>query len=145
MIVYGDLQVVMSTAEITTSYLNEYGSTRVPPAGKEFLWIQIGLKNIGIGELPLPAPEHFSVLYGSTEFKPIYGHRQDHPDYMALTTVMVQGQAVDAWLRFDIPVGLELKDLWFVFLPESTQVSVGFSPSNYPAGDHPIFVWMCVP
>ncbi|HEY5269130.1 MAG TPA: hypothetical protein VII97_02255, partial [Anaerolineales bacterium] len=37
MVIYGDLQVVMSQAEITTSYLTEYGSTREPPAGDKFL------------------------------------------------------------------------------------------------------------
>ena len=144
-VVYGDLQVVMSQAEITTSYLTEYGSARVPSAGQKFLWIQIGLKDTGQAPQDLPAPEHFSVLNGATEFKPIYGHRQDHPDYMALTTGVVAGQTVDAWLRFDIPSALELKDLAFAFLPESSQVSVGFSPSNYPAGDHPIYLWTCTP
>jgi len=144
-VVYGDLQVVMSQAEITTSYLTEYGSARVPSAGQKFLWIQIGLKDTGQAPQDLPAPEHFSVLNGATEFKPIYGHRQDHPDYMALTTGVVAGQTVDAWLRFDIPSALELKNLAFAFLPESSQVSVGFSPSNYPAGDHPIYLWTCTP
>ena len=145
MVVYDDLQVVMSQAEITTSYLTEYGSTREPPAGKKFLWIHITLTNIGQGERDLLAPEHFSVLNGTTEFKSTYGRRKDYADYMALTTGMVQGQAVDAWLRFDIPAALELKDLWFVFLPESSQVSVGFASSDYPWGNHPIYLWRCAP
>lgn len=142
---YKDLQVVMSQAAITTSYLTEYGSSRVPPAGEKFLWIHINLKNTGQSVLDLPVPEHFSVLNQATEFKSTYGRRKDYLDYMTLSTVMVQGQVVDAWLRFDIPAALELKDLSFVFLPESSQVSVGFSSSNYPAGDHPIYMWMCVP
>ena len=50
------------------------------------------LKNIGQGERDLPAPEHFSVLDGATEFKSTYGRRKDHADYMVLTTGMVQGQ-----------------------------------------------------
>jgi len=75
--VYDDLQVVMSRAEVTTSFLAEYGSTREPPAGKKFLWIHITLKNISQGEQDLPAPEHFSVLNGTTEFKSTYGHRKD--------------------------------------------------------------------
>jgi hypothetical protein len=137
--------VVMSQAEITTSYLTEYGSTREPPEGKKFLWIHILLKNISQGEQNLPTPEHFSVLNGATEFKSTYGRRQDHTDYMALTTVMVQGQEVNAWLRFDIPSALELQDLWFAFLPESSQINVGFSSSDYPWGDHPIYLWMCAP
>jgi len=37
MIVYDDLQVVMSEAEITTNYLTEYGSSREPPAGKKIV------------------------------------------------------------------------------------------------------------
>lgn len=145
MVIYDDLQVVISQAEITTSYLTEYGSTREPPAGKNFLWIHISLKNIGQAAQDLPAPEHFSVLNGTTEFKPTYGHRKDYPDYLTLTTGLVLGQAVDAWLRFDIPSALELKDLWFAFLPESSQISVGFSPSNYPWGDLPIYLWFCAP
>ena len=144
-VVHKDLRVVMSQAEITTGYSTEFGSTREPPAGKKFLWIQIVLKNIGQQEQNLPAPEHFSVLNGMTEYKSIYGHRKDHADYMALTTGMVQGQDVDAWLRFDIPAALELKDLWFAFLPESSQVSVAFSPSGYAWGDHPIYLWACMP
>jgi hypothetical protein len=145
MVVYDDLQVTMSQAEITTSYPTEYGSTREPPAGMRFLWIHILLKNIGRQERDLPAPEHFSVLNGETEYKPTYGHRQDHLDYMALTTVMVQGQDADAWLRFDIPADLELQDLWFAFMPESSQISVGFSSNNYPWADNPIYLWTCVP
>ena len=145
MVIYGDLQVVMSQAEITTSYLTEYGSTREPPAGDKFLWIHIDLKDIGQGSRDLPTSDHFSVLNGATEFKSTYGRRKDYADYMDLTTGMVQGQDVNAWLRFDIPAALELKDLWFAFLPESTQVSVGFSSSNYPWGDLPIYLWMCAP
>lgn len=144
-VVYEDLQVVMSQAEITASYLTEFGSTREPPAGKKFLWVHLLLKNIGQQEQNLPAPEHFSVLNGTTEYKPIYGYRKDHVDYMALTTGMVQGQEVDAWLRFDIHAAAELKDLWFAFLPESSQVSISFSPSTYPWGDHPIYLWACMP
>jgi hypothetical protein len=145
MITYDSLQVVMSQAEITAGYLTEYGSTRQPPAGEEFLWIHINLKNTGQDIRDLPAPEHFSVLNETAEFKPAYGHRMDHPDYMSLTTALVEGQAVDAWLRFDIPAALELKELVFVFLPESSVVSVGFSSTDYPVGDHPIFLWNCAP
>ena len=145
MVVYGDLQVKMIQAEVTASYPTEYGSTREPPAGKKFLWVYIAVVNIGAGERNLPAPEHFSVLNGVTEFKSTYGHRKDYADYMALTTGMVQGQEVDAWLRFDVPAELELKDLWFVFMPESLQISVGFSSSDYPWANNPIFLWMCAP
>lgn len=145
MVIYNDLQMVMSQAEITTDFLTEYGSTREPPAGKKFLWIHITLKNISQHEQDLPTPEHFSVLNGTTEFKSTYGHRQGHTDYMALTPGMVQGQAVDAWLRFDIPAALELTDLWFVFLPESSQVNTGFSSSDYPWAAHPIYLWTCAP
>ena len=79
------------------------------------------------------------------EFKATYGHHKDHADYMALNTTLIQGQQVDAWLRFDIPADLELKDLWFAFLPESTQVSLGFSSNDYSWADHPIFLWTCAP
>jgi hypothetical protein len=144
-IVYDDIQVVMSEAEITTSYLTEFGSNREPPAGKKFIWIHILLKNIGQGEWNLPAPEHFSVLYGTTEFKATYGHRKEYTDYTALNTSMVQGQEVDAWLRFDVFADAELKDLIFAFLPESTQVSFGFSSSDYSWADHPIYLWTCAP
>jgi hypothetical protein len=52
---------------------------------------------------------------------------------------------VDAWLRFDIPADLELQDLSFVFLPESSQLSLGFSSSDYSWADHPIYLWTCAP
>jgi hypothetical protein len=144
-IVYDDLQVVMRQAEITTSYLTEYGSSREPPADKKFLWINILLKNIGQHEQNLPAPEHFSVLFGTTEFKSTYGHRKGYADYTSLNTIVSQEQEVDAWLRFDISTTAELKDLWFVFLPESSQVSVSFLPTDYSWGDHPIYLWACAP
>lgn len=140
---YGDLQVVMIQAEITSSYLNEYGSTREPPAGMEFLWVHISLKNASQDSQDLPAPEHFSALSGDAEYKPTYGHRQDHADYLALTAGLEPGQEVDAWLRFDVPAALELNDLMFAFMPESLQISVGFSSSAYPWGDQPIFLWLC--
>ena len=145
LVVYDDLEVVMVEAEITNSYINEYGSNREAPAGKKLLWIHITIKNIGQNEQVLPAFEHFSVLNGTVEYKSIYGHRQDHADYMALTTGLVQGQTVDAWLRFDIPAALELQDLQFAFLPESSQISTGYSSSEYSWGDHPIYLWTCAP
>jgi hypothetical protein len=145
MIVYDDLQVVMSEAEITSNYLTEYGTEREPPAGKNIIWIHILLKNIGQGEWTLPDAEHFSVLNGTAEFKSTYGHRKDHADYMALNTSMAQGQEVDAWLRFDIPAEAELQDLAFAFLPESSQVSFGFSSNDYSWADHPIYLWTCAP
>jgi hypothetical protein len=145
MIVYDKLQVEMSEAEITTSYLTEYGSEREPSADKKIVWIHILLKNVGQGEQALPAPEHFSVLNGEIEFKPTYGHRKDHTDYTSLNTNIAQEQGVDAWLRFDIPAALELKDLIFAFLPESSQVSLGFSSSDYSWADHPIYLWTCAP
>lgn len=144
-VVYDNLQVVMSAAEITASYPTKFGSNREPPAGKKFLWIHVMLKNMGQSEQDLPAPEHFSALSGTTEFKPTYGHHKDHADYMALTTNMLAGQEVDAWLRFDISADAELKDLIFAFLPESTQVSTGFSSSDYFWADHPIYLWNCAP
>jgi hypothetical protein len=145
MVVYDNLQVTMTGAEVTNSYLTEYGSNREPPADKKFLWIRLLLKNISPSERNLPAPEHFSVLNVPTEFKAAYGHRKDHTDYMALTTVMVPGQIVDAWLRFDIPAAMKLKELWFAYLPESSQISFGFSSSDYPWADHPIYLWACAP
>ena len=144
-VIYHNLQMTMREAEITTSYLTEFDSTREPPADKKFIWIHILLKNIGQGEQTLPASEHFSVLNGQTEFKPTYGHRKDHADYMTLSTSMVQGQEVDAWLRFDIPAAAELQDLIFAFLPESSQVSFGFSSSDYSWADHPIYLWKLAP
>jgi hypothetical protein len=145
MVVYDDLQVVMSEAEITTSYLTEYGSEREPSAGQKIIWIHILLKNISQSEQTLPATEHFSVMYDSTEFKPTYGHRKDHTDYTSLNTNILMGQEVDAWLRFDIPATAELQDMQFAFLPESLQVSFNFSSSDYSWADHPIYLWNCAP
>ena len=145
MVVYKELEVVMLEAEITTSYINEYGSNREAPAGKKLLWIHLTIKNIGEKDQVLPASEHYSVLNGTVEYKSIYGRRQDHADYMTLTTSLVQGQAVDAWLRFDIPVAMELQDFIFAFLPESSQVSIVPSTSGSSWADHPTYLWMCAP
>jgi hypothetical protein len=144
-ILYDDLQVMMMQAEITTGYVTEYGSTREPSSGGKFLWVHIQLKNIGQGEINLPASEHFSALNGTSEFKSTYGHRKDYTDYTALNPILYQGEQVDAWLRFDIPTDTELQDLRFAFLPESTQVSFGFSSSDYSWANHPIYLWMCAP
>jgi hypothetical protein len=144
-VVYADFQVEMRAAELTAAYLTEYGSQREPPAGGKFLWVHLLLTNTGQREQKLPAPEHFSALYGGTEFKPGYGHRQSHADYTLLKPIIYPGQEVDAWLRFEVPTAAELKDLQFVFLPESFQISVAFSPGEYPWGDHPIYLWTCAP
>ena len=145
-IVYDDLQVMMKESEITTSYITEYGSDRKPTTtDKKFIWIRLLLRNIGQGERTLPEIEHFSVIYGADEFKPTYGHRKDHTDYTSLNTSMAISQEIDAWLRFDIPAKAELQDLWFAFLPESSQVSFGFSSIDYSWADHPIYLWRCAP
>jgi hypothetical protein len=145
-ITWRDLQVTMEQAELSGDFITEYGSTRSPSAGEKFIWVHVQLKNVGQKQIEIPPPEHFSVLYAATELKPTYGHRKDHTDYTALEPVMFPNKEVDAWLRFDIPVNAELKDLRFVFLPESSQVGVSFSSPNYPyAEDHPTFVWDCAP
>ncbi len=93
----------MDQAEITESYETEFGSSREPTAGIKFLWIHIVLKNVGQQEQNLPAEENFSALLGTTEFKPTYGYRKDHTDYITLNTVIDAGEEVNAWLRFDVP------------------------------------------
>jgi hypothetical protein len=145
-VIWRDLQVTMDQAELTADFITEYGSTRSPSEGQKFMWVHVQLKNVGQNQMGTPLPEHFSVLYAATELKPTYGHRKDHTDYTALDSVIFPNQQVDAWLRFDIPVNAELKDLRFVFLPESSQVGVSFSSPTYPyAEDHPTFVWKCAP
>jgi hypothetical protein len=143
-IIWRDLQVTMDQTELTEGFVTEYGFTRSPSAGTKFMWAHVLLKNMGQKEIEIPKPEHFSVLYAAAEFKPTYGHRKDYADYFALDPVIFPKQEVDAWLRFDVADSAGLKDLRFVFLPESSQVGVSFSSPNYPyAEDHPTFVWMC--
>jgi hypothetical protein len=143
-VTWRDLQVSMDQAEITDSFINEFGSQRTPSAGHKFLWIHITLENLGKSEIVLPAPENFSVLYAESEFKPIYGHRQGYADYTDLGSILFPGQVLDAWLRFDIPAAAELRDLRFVFLPTSAQVGVSPSSPNYPyAENKPTYVWKC--
>jgi hypothetical protein len=137
-----DLQVKLDSAEITSSFITEFGTRRVPSAGQKFLWVRVHLENVGENEIVLPAAEHFSALYADSELKPTYGHRQDYVDYTALSSPLFPGQSVDAWLRFDIPETAEFKDLLFVFMPESVQVGVLPSSSDYPwGGEHPVFGW----
>ncbi|MEW6405967.1 MAG: DUF4352 domain-containing protein [Chloroflexota bacterium] len=145
-IVWENLQVTMDEIEISEEYINEYGSTRRPSTGKKFMWVHIRLENLGQIETNVPALEHFSVLYAATELKPIYGHRQGYPEYAALGPLLFPGQQADGWIRFDIPAAAELRDLRFVFLPESAQVGTSYSSPEYPyAKDKPTFVWKCEP
>jgi hypothetical protein len=145
-ITWDDLQVTMDQLEVTQDYVTDYGSTRIPPSGQKFLWVDIRLKNTGQIEMDIPLSEHFSVLYAGTELKPSYGHRQGYADYTALSSVIFPNQELDSWLRFDIPTAAELKDMRFVFLPESSQVGASFSSPNYPySEDKPTYVWKCGP
>jgi surface antigen len=145
-IIWDGLQVTMDQLEITQDYMTDYGSTRIPPTGQKFLWVQVRLENTGHIELDVPLSEHFSVLYAGTELKPSYGHRQGYTDYTTLGSVIFPNQKLDSWLRFDIPTAAELNELHFVFLPESSQVGSSFSSPNYPyAEDKPTYVWNCAP
>lgn len=145
-IIWDSLQVTMGQLEITQDYLTDFGSTRVPPEGNEFLWVQIHLKNTGQVETDVPHWEHFSILYAAIELKPIYGHRADHADYTTFGPVIFPDQELDGWLRFDIPIAAELSELRFVFLPESSQVGASYGSPNYPYGDgKPTYVWKCAP
>lgn len=145
-ILWRELQVTMDQAEITDDFVTEFGSTRIPSDGLKFLWVHVKIKNMGQNELDTPPSEHYSILYADTELKPTYGHRKEYADYTALNSTLFPSQQVEAWLRFDIPVAAELKDLRFVFLPESSQVGVLSSSPNYPyAENRPTFVWNCAP
>lgn len=145
-ILWEDLMVTMDQLEITQEYLTEFGSTRVPPAGKKFLWVHILLKNIGQSEIEVPVFEHYSILFAAIEIKPIYGHRDGYAEYSALGSVIFPNQELDGWLRFDIPDTAELKEMRFVFIPESAQVGTSYSSPNYPyADDKPTYVWDCEP
>jgi hypothetical protein len=143
-VIWRDLQVTMDQVEISDRFTTEFGTQRLPTVGRKFLWVHVRLENVGRDEITLPASENFSVLYAESEIKPIYGHRQDYADYTDLGSTLFPGQALDAWLRFDIPVAAELQDLWFVFLPTSAQVGVSPEAPNYPyAGNKPTYVWKC--
>lgn len=143
-VIWDDLQVTMDRLEITQEYLTDYGSSRVPPAGQKFLWVHIRLKNTASVSMEVPLSEHYSMLYAGTELKPSYGHRQGYSEYTALGAQISPDQALDGWIRFDIPATAELRDLRFVFLPESSQVGASYTSPNYPyADDKPTYVWNC--
>lgn len=145
-ILWDNLLVTMDQLEITDEYVTDFGSTRIPSAGTKFLWVHVRLKNTSQIEMEVPVFEHYSILYAAAEIKPIYGHRQGYADYTSLDAVISPNQELDGWLRFDIPDTAELKDLRFVFLPESAQVGVSYSSPNYPyADDKPTYVWNCAP
>ena len=144
-ITWRDLQVIMGQIEITEDFVTEFGSTRKPPAGMKFMWVYIQLKNVGQIEIDTPLLENFSVLYAGAELKPTYGHRQGYKDYSTLDSVLFPEQEADAWIRFDIPIAAELKDLLCVFLPESAQIGTSFSSPDYPYSDKPTYVWKGAP
>ena len=144
-ILWDDLQVTMDQLEITNEYLTDFGSMRTPPEGKKFLWVHVHLKNTGQVEMDVPVAEHYSILYAAIEIKPIYGHRDGYVDYTALGSTIFPNQELDGWLRFDIPSTAELKEMRFVFIPESAQVGASYSSPSYPyADDKPTYVWNCV-
>jgi hypothetical protein len=143
-VIWRSLQVSMDQVEITDRFITEFGTQRLPSDGRKFLWVHVLLKNVGESEIVLPVPENFSVLYAESEFKPVYGHRQGYADYTDLVSTLFPSHELDAWLRFDIPNTADLKDLWFVFLPESAQVAVSPSSPNYPYSENkPTYVWNC--
>lgn len=141
-ILWCDVFFSMERAEVTNEFITDFGSTRLPSPENKFLWVHINLINIGTVEVSLPAIEHYSILYAATEIKPSYGHRGGYIDYTSLGITLFPGQEVDGWLRFDIPTAAELKDMLFVFIPESAQVGASFSSPNYPySDDKPTYVW----
>jgi len=142
-IVHDNLEVTVDGAEFTSGYLTEYGTSREPPTDTKFLWVRVALKNLGRQAHTVPATEHFSVVYHASEFKPAYGHRQDHVDYTSLTSMLYQGSPQTAWLRFDLPATAELTALQFAYLPESSRVT--FSPTNYVWANHPVYLWRLMP
>jgi len=143
-ILWDNLKVTMDQLEITNEYLTDFGSTRTPPDGKKFLWVHVWLLNTSRVEMDIPVFEHYSILYAALEIKPIYGHRNGYVDYTTLGKTIFPNQKLDGWLRFDIPSTAELKDMRFVFLPESAQVGVSYSSPSYPyADDKPTYVWDC--
>jgi len=145
-IVWDDLQVTMEQLEITNDYLTDFGSTRTAPAGKKLLWVHVRLKNTSQIEMDIPVLEHYSILYAAIEIKPIYGHRNGYAEYSALGATIFPDQELDGWLRFDIPDTAELKEMRFVFIPESAQVGASYSSPSYPyADDKPTYVWNCAP
>ena len=143
-ITWNELQVILDELEVTEDYITDYGSSRVPTEGNKFLWVHIRLKNTGQIQMDVPGSEHYSILYAAAELKPGYGHRQGYREYTALGPLIFPDQELDGWLRFDIPTTAELKDLRFVFLPESAQVGASYGSPNYPyADDKPTYVWNC--
>jgi hypothetical protein len=143
-IVWNALQVTLVELEITSEYVTDFGSTRIPSDGNQFLWVHVHLENIGTVETNVPLPENFSILYAATELKPSYGHRAEYTDYTTLAPVIFPAQELDGWLRFEIPSAAELRDLRFVFLPTSAQVGASYNSPNYPyAANKPTYVWNC--
>lgn len=145
-ILWRTLEVTMQELEITQEFLTDFGTVRIPSPGRKFLWVHIRLKNTGNVEAAVPLLENYSILYAASELKPIYGYRSGYPEYTELGAVIFPNKELVGWLRFDVPVEAELKDMRFVFLPESTHVGASFSSPNYPySDDKPTFVWNCGP
>jgi len=141
-----DLQVTMGQTEISEDYISSFGSIRSPSPGTKFLWAHIQLKNLGQVEIATPLLENYSVLYAGTEIKPSYGYREGYKDYSTLKSFLFPDQETDGWIRFDIPVAAELKDLLCVFLPESAQIGTTLSSPIYPYSENkPTYVWNCAP
>jgi hypothetical protein len=141
-IIWRDVSFTMDGVEVSNEFTTDFGSTRLPSSGNKFLWVHVKLKTLGTVEVNLPPLEHYSILYASTEIKPSYGHRGGYKDYTSLGITIFPDQELDGWLRFDIPAAAELKDMLFVFIPESTQIGASFFSPNYPYADDTLtYVW----
>lgn len=140
-VMFDGLSVRMVKAEISDQYKTEYGTIREPSEGKKFLWVQLTLENVDTKDAKLPDLEHYSVLFGRTEFKPTYGHRDGYLDYAALNNIILPGTTREGWLRFDIPLEAETPGLQFAYLPESSKVTFFSSQSKGSYYDHPVYLW----
>jgi hypothetical protein len=142
---YNTLQVALDQSEFSQAYITEFNSSRLPPAGNQFLWVRVTLENTGDHAYAVPALEHFSVLYYRAEYKATYGHRKDFVDYTALPPQISPGQKLPAWLRFDLPQAAKLPELLFAFLPESSHVDFSISSEGYAWAVHPVYLWRLGP
>ncbi len=140
-VTFEDLTVQIGGVELNDQYKTRFGPVRDATPGVKFLWVQVLVENQGQAGIDLPGEEHFSVLQADREYKPTYGHRDGFPDYTSLGSAVSPGSPLEGWLRFDIPAEVEIKDLQFAFLPESTRITYTRTQSGGSIFDHPVFLW----
>ena len=140
-IVDQNITFFIDQTEISGTYTTDFNTQRDPPSGRKILWVHIQIVNPGQSTLKTPGAEHFSVIYGESEIRSTYGHRQGYPDFTDLSVNLFPAQTLAGWLRFDVPTEAVLEDLTIAFFPNNKFLPALTRGDASIWVDQPIYIW----